>query len=55
MTTVITLDQKDIRKIIAEHFNVLEDQVTVNPFITTIGHGYSETEVAKVTVEIRQS
>ena len=55
MTTVIKLDQKDLVKIVAEHFGVLEHQVEIIPYLDTVGYGMQETQVSRVRAEVTQN
>lgn len=42
MKTKIELDRDDMRKIIAEHFSVSEDKVTVSASEEWVGYGMQE-------------
>lgn len=55
MVTVIKLNQQDLVKIIAEHFDVMEHQVELKPYIDTTGYGMAETQVARVSAEVTQN
>lgn len=53
METVVKLNQDDIQKIIAKHFNVANVcQVEVKPYTTTAGYGMDEHMVAEVKAEV---
>lgn len=52
-TIIIKLNQDDIQKIIAKHFNIEDiNQVEVKPYITSAGYGMCEHEVAAVKAEV---
>lgn len=52
-TIIIKLNQDDIQKIIAKHFNIEDiNQIEVKPYITSAGYGMCEHEVAAVEANV---
>lgn len=52
MKTIIELTIADMTEIIAKHFGVTPQDVTIHPYITAEGYGMMETNVAKVDCEV---
>ena len=52
MKKIYELDERDIRKIIAEYFDILEDSVQVECTTETRGYGPGEYEVPRVKVKV---
>lgn len=52
MRQICELDEKDIKRIVAEYFDILEDSVQVECSIETRGYGQGECEVPRVKVRI---
>lgn len=55
METVVNLDANDIRKIIAEHYRVDLDSVTVATRQETRGYGLSERQVYVPVCTVRRN
>jgi len=52
MRQICELDEKDIKKIVAEYFDILEDSVQVECSIETRGYGSEEYKVPRVKVKV---
>lgn len=52
MMTMIHLDKKDIRSIIAHHFSVPSEDVMIDCYIDTVGYGMAEHEEPSVRAVI---
>lgn len=52
MKTIVKLTSADMAEIIAKHFGVSTDNVTIDPYIDTEGYGMMETNVARVECEV---
>ena len=50
--SILILDEKDIKEMVAEKYDVLESQVTIIKGLKTIGYGLSEEQVPDFRVEI---
>ena len=52
MRQICELDEKDIKKIVAEYFDILEDSVQVECSIETRYYGLEEYEIPRVKVKV---